>query len=60
MKTSTNVLNLSIWKSFVSKNIFLDFEHYLSELIKWIKDNSFQFNKELLEKYRIDTLLELE
>lgn len=60
MKTSTNVLNLSIWKSFVSKNIFLDFEHYLSELIKWIKDNSFQFNKELLEKYRIDTLLELD
>ena len=36
------------------------FEHYLSELFKWIKDNSLQFNKEFLEKYRIDTILELD
>lgn len=53
----------AIWKSFLElknkKDIFLDLEHYSSELYKWIRDNSMRFNKELLEKYRIDVLLEL-
>ncbi len=54
----------AIWESFLElktkKDMFLDHEHYLSGLYKWISDNSMQFDKELIEKYRIDVLLELD
>lgn len=64
MENTSDLLSPIIWESFLmiknKKNIFLNYDHYLSELFKWIKDNSFKFNKKLLEKYRIDTLLELD
>lgn len=64
MERTSNLLNPVIWESFLTiknkKDVFLNFEHYLSELFKWMKDNSLQFNKEFLEKYRIDTILELD
>lgn len=63
MDKSPGVLKPNVWKDFLTlkneKDIFLDGEHYLSILFKWMKDNSYRFNRELLEKYRIDTILEL-
>lgn len=35
-------------------------KHYFFVLYKWIKDNSSKFSKELLKKYRIDVILELD
>ena len=64
MENTPELLNPTIWESFLKikneKNILLDSEHYLFELFNWMKDNSSQFNKELLMKYRIDTILELD
>lgn len=64
MENAFDLLNPTIWENFLmikdKKDIFLDFQHYLLELFNWIKDNSSQFKKELLEKYRIDTILELD
>ena len=60
MENTSDLLSPIIWESFLmiknKKNIFLNYDHYLSELFKWIKDNSFKFNKRLLEKYRIDKI----
>lgn len=63
MKKKSNSLNPAIWESFLNikskQDIFLDFKHYLSALFEWMKDNSFLFDKMLLKRYRIDSILEL-
>lgn len=63
MEKTSKLLDYRIWESFLEmkhkKDIFLDFDHYLFELFEWTKNNSNKFEKELMEQYRIDTLLEL-
>lgn len=64
MGKTSKLLNCRVWESFLEirnkEDIFLDYDHYLFRLVEWMKINSDKFEKELMEQYRIDTLLELD